>query len=65
MTFVLLVENAAELLKNYKLKMVAGEVFQICVYAVQIGSYMTTLFPFFFLKYPDKIGNEKTSTESQ
>lgn len=48
MTFVLLVENAAELLKNYKLKMVAGKVFQICVYAVQIGSYMTTLFRFFF-----------------
>lgn len=39
MTFVLLVENDAELLKKYKLKIVAGKVFQICVYAVQIGSY--------------------------
>lgn len=48
MTFVLLVENDAELLKKYKLKIVAGKVFQICVYAVQIGSYMTTLFPFVF-----------------
>lgn len=38
MTFLLLVENDAELLKNYKLKIVAGKVFQICVYAVQLAA---------------------------